>query len=153
MTTVRSAWIDWWKIIQTIYLYEEPKSRPTIWIILLLYHTNTRNVNQVTRLIIGSSQQLYNILNNQNNFIQIIKYFCGFKRDMRTNIELKYRIILIQLWVLVSRPNRRMNIVQRRPHHSPRSWISVSYCTTVVCSQKKVPSRRVSMWSHVEVEQ
>ena len=29
-----------------------------------------------------------------------------------------------------SRPNRRMDMVQRRSHHSPRSWISVSYFTT-----------------------
>ena len=36
------------------------------------------------------------------------------------------------LWVPGCRPNRRMDIVPRRSHHSPRSWISVSYCTTVV---------------------
>ena len=37
-----------------------------------------------------------------------------------------------EMWVPGSRPNRGMDIVQRRSHHSPRSWISVSYCTTVV---------------------
>ena len=37
------------------------------------------------------------------------------------------------MWVPGYRPNRRMDMVQRRSHHSPRSWISVSYCTTTVC--------------------
>ena len=36
------------------------------------------------------------------------------------------------MWVPGSRPNRGMDIVPSRSHHSPRSRISVSYCMTVV---------------------
>ena len=35
------------------------------------------------------------------------------------------------MWVPGSRPNCRMDMAQCRSHHSPRSWISVSYFTTV----------------------
>ena len=56
----------------------------------------------------------------------------AFKRTLFLLLVVFRSYIRAYMWIPGYRPNRRMDIVQRKSHHSPRLWISVSYCTTVV---------------------
>ena len=54
------------------------------------------------------------------------------EKALKKMASVKNYILYECMWVPGSRPNRRMDNVQRRSHHSPRSWTPVSYLTTVV---------------------